>query len=122
MFEIDDAERRKRELYKLGHVEDTVFLLFNQHKIRGIPLEDEGERTTPDGKTSAVHFLKFQLTDKQGDEFRSLTEDKKVILTIEHPSYPHSTTLSRKLIEDIVCDMNRLQNLLLQTGKESTNL
>jgi hypothetical protein len=115
MFEIDDAERRKKELFKLGHVEDTIFLLFGQHKIKGIPIEDESERTTPEGKTSAVHFLKFPLTEQQGDEFRNLTEEKKVVLAIEHPSYPHSTTLSKKLVEDIICEMNRLQNLQRRT-------
>jgi hypothetical protein len=119
MFEIDDPERRRRELYRLGHVEDTVYLLFNNHKIKGISIEDEGSRTTSDGKTSAVHFIKFSLSDQQGDEFRQLNKDQKVILAIEHPNYPHSTTLSRELVEDIICEMNRLHNLSRRSQNHS---
>ncbi len=44
MFEIEDTKRREIQLYKLGHVEDTLFLSFEnkqrKHKIIATPVND----------------------------------------------------------------------------------
>lgn len=40
-------------------------LAFDEHKILAVSANNEIDRTTPDGKTSAVHFLKFEFTKKQ---------------------------------------------------------
>src|SRR5580658_7415287 len=58
MIEIEDADRRDRELRKLGHVEETAFLEIGAERIKGTPTDYE-DRTTADGKTSSVHWLRF---------------------------------------------------------------
>src|SRR5580704_4487454 len=57
MIEIEDAERRDRELRRLGHIEDSVFLDIGKDRIKGTPTDYE-DRTTADGKTSSVHWLR----------------------------------------------------------------
>jgi len=65
MFEIEDKDLRSQMLYKLGHAEDTVTLQVGDHVIKAIATNDGIDRTSPDGKTSAVHFLKFPFTEPQ---------------------------------------------------------
>jgi len=101
MFEIDNPERRAVELHKLGHVEDHVWLLVGNHKINAEPVDPDIERTTPDGKTSSVHFLRFQFTQQQVEDVRKL---QKMILSIEHQNYPHSTTLTEATTKEILRD------------------
>src|ERR1700753_4363909 len=52
MIEIEYADRRERELRKLGHIEDSAFLEIGGARITGTPTDYE-DRTTPDGKTSS---------------------------------------------------------------------
>src|SRR6201995_2547147 len=61
MLEIEDAERRHKILTTLGGIEEAVFMDVGGEKIKAAPTEYE-DRTTPDGKTSSVHWLRFKLT------------------------------------------------------------
>ena len=61
MLEIEDANRRNSVLLTLGGIEETVFLEIGAQTIRATPTEYD-DRTTPDGKTSSVHWLRFKLT------------------------------------------------------------
>ena len=51
--------RRERELYRLAGVEDTIKLEVGGSTVAARPIEDEVARTTEDGKTSSIHFLRF---------------------------------------------------------------
>ena len=90
MVEIEDEVVRRRTLARLGHVEDTVYLSFAGHTVRGVP-EDDLDRTTPDGKTSSVHFLHFAFTPAQAEAFR--TAGTQVIVGISHENYGHMAAL-----------------------------
>ena len=70
MLEIEDANRRDRELRRLGHVEDSVFIEVGQDRITATPTDYE-DRTTPDGKTSSVHWLRFTFTPAQIEAFKA---------------------------------------------------
>lgn len=85
MIEIEDADRRARELFRLGHVEDQVSLQFDGEEVVGTP-EDDAERTTPEGKTASVHFLHFRFTDAQVAKFRTA---RQVLAAIKHTNYGH---------------------------------
>jgi len=75
MFEIDNKQRRSEVLSKLGGVEESVEIQFLQHKVKATSAAgDDVERTTADGKTSAVHFLKFTLNAVEKNDFKNLTE------------------------------------------------
>lgn len=103
MIEIDDMVRRRRVLAQLGGIEETVSLRFGDTSINATP-ETEVDRTTADGKTSAVHFLHFIL---RPDEIRSfLTPNVDVILAIDHPNYSHKSLLPEGTRQSLGCDFD----------------
>jgi len=87
MLEIDDPTRRERELYRLAGIEDTVRLAVGEGSVAAQPIEDEVARTTEDGKTSSIHFLRFPFAPAVTVGFR--TPDARVLLGIDHPAYGH---------------------------------
>ncbi|HEY0107782.1 MAG TPA: DUF3501 family protein [Rhizomicrobium sp.] len=90
MIEIEDADRRERELRKLGHVEDAAFLDIGKDRVKGTPTDYE-DRTTADGKTSSVHWLRFVFTPAQIAAFKAGAEP--VVLGFSHPNYGHMAVM-----------------------------
>src|ERR1700730_6154040 len=64
MLEIEDAGRRHNTLLTLGGIEETVFMEIGADSIKATPTEYD-DRTTSDGKTSSVHWLRFKLSKDQ---------------------------------------------------------
>ena len=89
MLEIEDEKRRNAVLLTLGGIEETVFLEIGGDTIRATPTEYD-DRTTADGKTSSVHWLRFKLTPDQIGRFGSA----RVVLGVSHPNYGHMAVLS----------------------------
>ena len=87
MFELDDPVRRDRELRRLGGVEETVRLEIGDEEVMAVAIQDEVERTTPEGKTSAVQFLRFPLSEAQMAKFRD--PSVRLVLGFRHPAYAH---------------------------------
>ncbi len=90
MLEYEDAAIRARELAGLGGIEETVTLEFAGETVRG-DWEKDVDRTTPDGKTSSVHFLHFRLAPEQAEMFRETGE--RVVVAIGHPNYGHMAVM-----------------------------
>ncbi len=90
MFEIEDPERRARELERLGHVEDTIRIELDGEAIAARP-ERDLERTKESGKTSSIHFLHFRFTRDQIARFR--TPGARVVLSINHENYSHMAVM-----------------------------
>jgi Protein of unknown function (DUF3501) len=90
MIEIDDPRRRDRVLRELGGIENAIMLMVAGETITAVP-ERDVERTTKDGKTSSVHFLKFPFSDAQVAAFRQ--DGARVVLAICHPDYDHMAAL-----------------------------
>ena len=84
MLEIDDTAMRERTLRTLAGIEEAVFLDIGKDRIEATPTEYE-DRTTPDGKTSSVHWLRFSFTPEQIAKFTS----ERVILGVAHRNYGH---------------------------------
>lgn len=91
MFEIDEENRRRRVLGRLGGVEQTVTITIGSHVVRGTAEEDV-DRTTAAGKTSSVHFLHFPFKPDDIAAFRDLSQP--AILGIGHEGYQHMAMLS----------------------------
>ena len=89
MLEIEDANRRHTTLLTLGGIEECVFLEIGGDKIKATPTEYD-DRTTPDGKTSSVHWLRFKLTDDQKVRFQK----DRVVLGLDHKNYGHMAVLA----------------------------
>ncbi len=91
MFEIAAPALRQRMLSRLSGIERHMELRVGPHRIAGRP-EDDAERTTADGKTSAVHFIHFDFTDAQVAAFHNPAVPALVALT--HPDYSHMAEIS----------------------------
>jgi predicted acylesterase/phospholipase RssA len=86
MFEIEDPARRARELARLGGVERQIYMVAGGARIHAKQIGDD-ERTRADGKTSAVHFLRFDFPPAAIAVFRK--PGAEVVLEIAHPNYAH---------------------------------
>jgi hypothetical protein len=89
MLEIEDADRRHARLLTLGGIEETIFMEVGATRIAATPTEYD-DRTTPDGKTSSVHWLRFKLTGEQVARFAT----ERVVIGIGHKNYGHMAVLS----------------------------
>ncbi len=101
MIEIEEPARRARVLAQLGGIEDSVTLEVGGETIRAVP-EGDVERTTAEGKTSSVHFLKFPFTPEQAKAFSA--PDARVILAVSHPNYAHMAALPPAVVAELARD------------------
>jgi hypothetical protein len=90
MLEIEDAVRRDATLRTLGNIEESAFLDLAGERIKATPTEYE-DRTTADGKTSSVHWLRFVFTPAQIAKFKS--GDGQAVLGFSHPNYGHMAVI-----------------------------
>jgi hypothetical protein len=91
MFEIDDPDRRSRDLARLGGVEETISIRINGEIISAVS-ETDVERTTDQGKTSSIHFLHFPFKANQIEKFKD--DRVEVVLAIGHSNYGHMAIIS----------------------------
>jgi hypothetical protein len=101
MFEIADPVQRDRVLRSLGGVEDHVFLDIGGRRIAAVS-EREVERTTDEGKTSAVHFIHFPM---EADEVTAFKSGARAMLAIEHPNYGHMALIGDEARAALVRDL-----------------
>ena len=103
MIEIDDAERRKRILGRLGGIEETAFIQIGSEKIPGIAETDQ-DRTTSDGKASSVQFVHFPMTVAQIAAFRK--PGTPVIVGLGHEHYNHMAVLPEAVRAELAGDFD----------------
>ncbi len=83
MVEFPDIEERRAMLSNLVGVENRVWLQVGDgDKIR--PIADEDLERSDDDKTSAVHFLRFELNPQQ---VADLKDGAKLAAGIDHDNY-----------------------------------
>jgi len=88
MVEYPDVEERRVALGKLLGIEDKVWVqVAGFHKVYAIADEDL-ERETEE-KTSAVHFLRFELALEM---CKALRAGAALGMGIDHPAYTHALT------------------------------
>lgn len=102
LIEYEEPELRKRELMKLRGVEHEVSLQVEGHApVRAIA--DEDLPRSNDEKTSAVHFLRFELDDAMIADFkRGIT----VALRVNHPGYPAEQVLGEEQRRALAADFD----------------
>ena len=85
MIEYPDALVRAAQLEKMVGIEDLVWMQIGaQDKVWSIADEDL-ERST-ETKTSAVHFLRFELGDVMA---RELKDGAQWVIGVQHPVYTY---------------------------------
>jgi hypothetical protein len=90
MLGIEDPARRGRELMRLAGIEESTYIELAGTRIPGTPTEYD-ERTTPDGKTSSVHWVRFRFTPEQIAKFRDAAIP--AVLGVAHPAYGHMAVM-----------------------------
>ncbi len=86
MIEYEDVEERKKALAKLKGIEDKVWV-----QVEGSPkvfaIADEDLERENDEKTSAVHFVRFELTKEMAE---ALKYGMALSIGVDHPDYKAS--------------------------------
>jgi hypothetical protein len=103
MIGIEDPARRDRELHQLTFIEKRVTLALDGVEISATA-EEEVERTKADGKTSAIHFLHFSLTDAQAQAFK--VTGARVVLGIGHENYAHMAVVPEIVRAALATDLD----------------
>ena len=102
MVEFSDAEERREMLKRLVAIEDHVWMQVEGFgKIR--PIADEDLERDSAEKTSAVHFLRFELEREQIDALKS---GAGLSAGIDHPRYqvdvqPIPDNVRQSLVDDL---------------------
>jgi len=83
MIEFPELEERRAMLQQLRGVEDRVYVQVGDYE-RVFAIADEDLERADDQKTSAVHFLRFELPQEQVEALRS---DAELGAGIDHDNY-----------------------------------
>jgi hypothetical protein len=86
MIEIEDPKRRDAMLALLGDIEHRMYLSVGGRRIMGQP-DPTRENTSPEGKASAVQFVRFPFTPEEIVQFRDPATE--ILVGIDHPHYGH---------------------------------
>lgn len=103
MLEIEDPVRREMLLKQLAGIEETVSFDIAGVRLKGTPTEYE-DRTTPDGKTSSVHWVRFVFTPALRKEFAD--PRARVLLAIDHPNYGHMAVVPPETRAELAKDFS----------------
>ena len=96
-----DVNERKIMLNKLCDLENRVWLSINNSK-KIFAVSDEDLERSREEKTSAVHFLRFQLSDTDVKSFKELDD---IIIGIDHEEYNHEAKLQRDTASSLAKDL-----------------
>jgi len=101
MFEFTDVAERRRRLAELTGIEAHVWLQVDElEKVHAIANEDL-ERST-DEKTSAVHFMRFELTAEMKS---ALAEGGTLSFGVDHEGYRYQVRLNEPTRQALVRDL-----------------
>jgi hypothetical protein len=103
MIEIDEPQRRLATLMKLAGIEESVYLMVGAARITASPTEYQ-DRTSEDGKTSSVHWVRFSFTPEQIAAFKNAKET--VILGLTHPQYGHMAVVTPEVRAELAKDFD----------------
>lgn len=103
MIEVDDPERRKRVLSRLGGIEETTFIQIGSEKVAGVAEADQ-DRTTAEGKASSVQFVHFPMSAAQIAAFKA--PGAQVIVGLGHENYNHMAVLPEAVRQELAGDFD----------------
>lgn len=101
MLEYTDINERKRELARLIGVEDRLFVEVEGH-ARVYAIADEDLDRENEEKTSAVHFVRFELTPVM---CASVKAGGAVKLGCDHTHYPAHVQIPMETLSSLAGDL-----------------
>lgn len=100
MIEFEDEAERRVALVKMKNIENSIWMQVEGHE-KIIPFANEDMSRSNDDKTSAVHFLRFELDNNM---ITALKDGANLSAGITHTAYNHTV--------DVVSD--NIKGLLLK--------
>ena len=100
MIEYGDVAERRQALLDLAGIEHRVYARVEGHDAVFAQADEDLERGN-ESKTSAVHFLRWTLTDDMVD---SLRVGARLIVGIDHDRYEASTEIINATHQSLVGD------------------
>ena len=101
LIEYPDVNERKRELARLIGVEDRTFVEVEGH-ARVYAIADEDMDRENDEKTSADHYVRFELTPAMCGAVKA---GASVKVGCDHTNYPAHTTVAPEALASLVRDL-----------------
>lgn len=101
LIEYTDPNERRRELARLIGVEDSLFVEVEGH-ARVYAIADEDLAREDAEKTSAVHFVRFELPRAARDAIRA---GASVKLGCDHTNYPSHVSIAADTLASLAGDL-----------------
>jgi hypothetical protein len=102
MIEYPDPEVRAAQLVKLVGIEDLVWMQVGEHdKVWSIADEDL-ERSTAE-KTSAVHFLRLEISEQMANELKAGADWR---IGVQHPVYSYEVSVDGETRASLLNDLD----------------
>jgi hypothetical protein len=96
LLEFPDPEIRRIELEKLIGVEDRCWVRVSEME-RVFAIADEDMERENDSKTSAVHFLRFELSPSM---IQAMKSDASLSIGVDHDAYRHLVSPLARPVRD----------------------
>jgi len=101
LIEYPDVNERRRELARLIGVQDRMFIEVEGH-ARVYAIADEDLERDNEEKTSAVHFLRFELTPAMRSAVKA---GAAVKLGCDHTNYPAHVSVAPETLASLASDL-----------------
>lgn len=101
MIEFSDPEERRAQLRRLKGIEDRVWLAVDGFD-RVPPVANEDLERTDETKTSAVHFVRFELDPKMIEALRNGADMKA---GIDHENYWSEVAVPKPVRDSLAADL-----------------
>jgi hypothetical protein len=101
LIEYPEAEERRRRLAELKGIEDRTWVEV-EGCARVFAIADEDLERENEEKTSAVHFVRFEL---DGGMRRALKQGAGLAIGVDHPNYRASVTAAPAVRASLVGDL-----------------
>ena len=102
MIEYADATVRAAQLEKMVNIEDLVWMQVGEHdKIWAIA--DEDLERSNDTKTSAVHFMRFEINDEMAQELKAGAD---LQIGVQHAVYTYDVLVAGDTRASLLADLD----------------
>jgi hypothetical protein len=102
MIEYPEVAERQRKLNELTGIEDRVWVQISGFDQVFAIADEDLDRTTEE-KTSAVHFMRFELTPPM---ITALKQGTALSIGIDHPKYQASKIVPAEALTSLVSDLS----------------
>ncbi len=103
LIQYADVAERKERLSELVGIEDKIWLKVGDAE-KVYPIADEDLERSNEDKTSAVHFMRYQL---EGDALNAARSGGAMTFGVDHPNYPcDDVTVSDEVRQSLANDLS----------------